>query len=120
MAWLMRTVTTWMGDDATLKSVNLRLVRPNLEGDVTYYTLRVPTEAARGAGDEVLDFSGFFQATQGAGINIEVRDAAGNLLRSGERFRVQAQQRLLREQVRSARSNRGPDVVVILFRRATD
>jgi hypothetical protein len=57
-----------------------------------FYTLRVPTEEARGAGDEVLDFSGFFQATTGAGINMEVRDAAGNLLGSGERFRLQAAQ----------------------------
>lgn len=57
-----------------------------------YYTLRVPTEAARGAGDEVLDFSGFFQAMEGAGIGMEVRDAAGNLLGTGERFRVQSAQ----------------------------
>ena len=33
-----------------------------------YYTLTVPTEAARGAGDEVLDFSGLFQDTEGAGL----------------------------------------------------
>src|SRR5262249_41897482 len=57
-----------------------------------YYRLTVPTEAARGAGDEVLDFSGLFRATEGAGISMQVRDAAGNLLGSGERFRVQAQQ----------------------------
>src|SRR5207302_8657834 len=40
-----------------------------------YVTLRVPTEAARGAGDEVIDFSGSFQATPGAGLGMEVRDA---------------------------------------------
>jgi hypothetical protein len=57
-----------------------------------FYTLTVPTEAAHGAGDEVLDFSGFFQATSGAGITMEVRDAAGNVLGSGERFRVVAPQ----------------------------
>jgi hypothetical protein len=57
-----------------------------------YYTLTVPTEAARGAGDEVLDFSGLFQATAGAGLSVEVRDPAGNLLGSGERFRVRAPQ----------------------------
>jgi hypothetical protein len=56
------------------------------------YTLKVPTEAAHGAGDEVLDFSGDFQATEGAGISMEVRDAAGNLLGAGERFRVKAPQ----------------------------
>jgi hypothetical protein len=57
-----------------------------------YYTLTVPTEAVRGAADEVLDFSGLFQATEGAGLSMEVRDAAGNLLGSGERFRVAAPQ----------------------------
>jgi hypothetical protein len=57
-----------------------------------YYTLTVPTEAVMGSGDEVLDFSGLFQATAGAGISMEVRDAQGNLLGSGERFRVQAPQ----------------------------
>jgi hypothetical protein len=56
------------------------------------YTLTVPTEAAHGAGDEALDFSGRFQATAGAGLRMEVRDAAGNLLGSGERFRVVAPQ----------------------------
>ncbi len=53
-----------------------------------YYRLTVPTEAARGAGYEILDFSGFFQALGGAGLSMEVTDAAGNLLGSGERFRV--------------------------------
>jgi hypothetical protein len=57
-----------------------------------YYTLTVPTEAARGAGDEVLDCSGLFQYTEGAGLSMEVRDAQGHLLGSGERFRVQAPQ----------------------------
>jgi hypothetical protein len=56
------------------------------------YTLTAPTEAAHGAGDEVLDFSGHFQATSGAGITMQVTDAAGNLLGSGERFRVVAHQ----------------------------
>jgi hypothetical protein len=57
-----------------------------------YYKLTVPAEVARGAGDEILDFSGLFQATAGAGLSMEVRDAAGNLLGSGERFRVVAPQ----------------------------
>jgi hypothetical protein len=57
-----------------------------------YYTLTVPTEAARGAGDEVLDFSGLFRAVSGAGLSMEVRDAAGNPLGSGERFRVRVPQ----------------------------
>jgi hypothetical protein len=56
------------------------------------YTLTVPTEAAHGSGDEVLDFSGDFQATSGAGITMQVSDSAGNVLGSGERFRVRASQ----------------------------
>jgi hypothetical protein len=57
-----------------------------------FYTLTVPTEDAPGSGNEVPDFSGLFQATEGAGLSMEVRDAAGNLLGSGERFRVVAPQ----------------------------
>jgi hypothetical protein len=56
------------------------------------FTLTVPTEDAHGADNEVLDFSGDFQATTGAGLRMEVRDAAGNLLGAGERFRVVAPQ----------------------------
>jgi hypothetical protein len=56
------------------------------------FTLTVPTETAPGAGDEVLDFSGHFQALSGAGITMQLSDAAGNLLGSGERFRVRAPQ----------------------------
>jgi hypothetical protein len=57
-----------------------------------FFTLTVPAEVVAGAGDEVLDFSGLFQHTEGPGISMEVRDAAGNLLGSGERFRVRAPQ----------------------------
>ena len=57
-----------------------------------YYSLTVPTEAAPGAGNEILDFSGLFQALGGAGIAMEVTDAAGNLLGSGERFQIVAPQ----------------------------
>jgi hypothetical protein len=57
-----------------------------------YFTLTVPTEAAKGSGDEVIDFSGDFQATTGAGLMMEVRDAAGDLLGSGERFQITAPQ----------------------------
>src|SRR5262249_48700079 len=63
-----------------------------LPGQQDVYSLTVPTEAAHGAGDEVLDFSGHFQALQGAGISMEVRNAAGNLLGAGERFRFRAPQ----------------------------
>ncbi len=57
-----------------------------------YYNLTVPTETAQGAGNEVIDFSGGFQATAGAGLAMEVLDAAGNVLGSGDRFRVTAAQ----------------------------
>jgi hypothetical protein len=56
------------------------------------FSLIVPTETAPGAGDEVLDFSGHFQALSGAGITMQLIDTGGNLLGSGERFRVRAPQ----------------------------
>src|SRR5262249_3258964 len=58
----------------------------------SYFRLRVPTEAAQGSGDEVLDFSALFQYTEGAGLQLEVRDAAGKLLGSGPRFRISVAQ----------------------------
>jgi hypothetical protein len=57
-----------------------------------YFTLTVPTEAVAGAGDAVLDFSALFEHATGAGLSLEVFDAAGNLLGSGSRFRVRAPQ----------------------------
>jgi hypothetical protein len=57
-----------------------------------FFKLTVPTEAVPGAGDEVLDFSALFEATEGAGLSMEVLDADGNVLGSGERFRVRAVQ----------------------------
>jgi hypothetical protein len=62
-----------------------------------YYAITVPTEAAPGSGDEVMDFNGGFQATQGAGLNMQVADLAGNVLASGEhiRLRVPQGQRLI-------------------------
>jgi FG-GAP-like repeat len=56
-----------------------------------YYTLTVPTEAVTTA-DEVLDFSGFFQAEGGAGLNMQVIDSSGKILASGERFLITAHQ----------------------------
>lgn len=57
-----------------------------------YYKLTVPTEAVAGAGDQVLDFSALFEHTQGAGLNLEVLNAQGDLLGSGSRFRITAAQ----------------------------
>jgi hypothetical protein len=53
-----------------------------------YFTLTVPNEAAAGAGDEVLDVSALFQDVSGAGLGLEVRDAAGNVLGTGARLRL--------------------------------
>jgi hypothetical protein len=55
-----------------------------------YFTYHVPTENAAGSGAEVVDFSALFQDVQGAGLEMEVRDAAGNVLGFGDRFRVVA------------------------------
>jgi hypothetical protein len=57
-----------------------------------YYSLTVPTETAHGAGNEVIDFSGGFRATAGAGLAMEVLDASGHVLGSGQRFQITAAQ----------------------------
>ncbi len=57
-----------------------------------YYTLTVPSETAHGASNEVIDFSGGFQASSGAGLAMEVLDRSGNVLGSGQRFQVTAAQ----------------------------
>ncbi len=57
-----------------------------------YFTYTVPTEAASGAGDEVIDFSALFQDTQGAGLTAVVTDPHGTILGQGDRFRVVAAQ----------------------------
>ncbi len=57
-----------------------------------YFKLTVPSETVAAAGAQVLDFSALFQYVEGAGLQMEVRDAAGALLGSGERFRIQAPQ----------------------------
>ncbi len=48
MSWLLRAVTSWMGDDADLKRLKARLVRPNLSGDCTYYTGHVVAKRVEG------------------------------------------------------------------------
>ncbi len=60
--------------------------------DHAFFTLTVPSEAVSGAGDQVLDFSASFQFQEGAGLRMEVLDAGGNVLASGERFRLLAPQ----------------------------
>ena len=49
-----------------------------------YYKLTVPTESVPGAGNEVIDFSGGFQYLEGAGLGMEVLDASGQVLGSGD------------------------------------
>ncbi len=57
-----------------------------------YYTVTVPTEAAAGSGDEVIDFAAQFQDTVGNGLQMAVLDGHGNLLGSGTNVRVVASQ----------------------------
>ncbi|MGA3065609.1 MAG: FG-GAP-like repeat-containing protein [Tepidisphaeraceae bacterium] len=57
-----------------------------------YFNLTAPTEADSSAGDEVLDFSGLFQNQVGSGLNMQLLDASGTVLASGERFQVAVQQ----------------------------
>jgi hypothetical protein len=57
-----------------------------------YFKLTVPTEAAPGAGDQIIDFSALFEALSGAGLAMEVLDTDGNVLASGDRFRIRAEQ----------------------------
>jgi hypothetical protein len=79
---------------------NLGVVVHTLEPTLTivpghenaYYTVTVPTEAAPGAGDEVINFSGDFEAMSGAGLVMEVLNSQGALLGSGEQIRITAAQ----------------------------
>ncbi|MGE3242498.1 MAG: FG-GAP repeat domain-containing protein, partial [Pirellulales bacterium] len=57
-----------------------------------YYKLTVPTEAFAGARDQVLDFSAGFAYEEGAGLMMQILDAAGNVLAAGDRVRVVAAQ----------------------------
>src|SRR5262249_33764095 len=57
-----------------------------------YIRYPVPVDAVPGSRDQVVDFSALFEDTSGAGLQMEVRDASGNLVGSGERFRVTAAQ----------------------------
>lgn len=75
-----------------------------------WYTLTLPTEAARGSGDEVLDLAANFEQMRGAGLQMEVLDSRGNLLVAGERVRLvvaQGQQLLLHIVGRAAEAGGG-------------
>src|SRR5262249_22721810 len=58
-----------------------------------WYRLRVPDEAFPGAGNQMIDFSGGFTNEEGAGLRMEVVKASGEVVGSGERFRIVAKQR---------------------------
>jgi hypothetical protein len=53
-----------------------------------YYTYQVPIEAVPGSGAEIVDFSALFQDVGGAGLQMEILDAKGNVLGSGPRQRL--------------------------------
>lgn len=57
-----------------------------------YYKLTVPTEAFTRAGNQVLDFSAGFVNEEGAGLVMQVLDSAGNILATGDRLRLEAEQ----------------------------
>ena len=57
-----------------------------------YFRLQVPVEAVAEAGDQIIDFGGFFSAEGGAGLGMEVLDSDGNVIASGERFRLRVAQ----------------------------
>jgi hypothetical protein len=57
-----------------------------------WYRLTVPTEAAAGSGNEVVDFSALFEQVGGAGLSMEVSDSAGRILGSGANFHITAGQ----------------------------
>jgi hypothetical protein len=57
-----------------------------------YFKLQVPVEAVPEAGDQIIDFGGFFEAEGGEGLSMEVLNSSGNVIASGERFRLRVQQ----------------------------
>lgn len=57
-----------------------------------YYKMTVPSEAARGAGPEVIDIGANVQDAFGPGIDMQVLDSAGNVIASGNHCQVVAGQ----------------------------
>jgi hypothetical protein len=76
--------------------VVVHVVKPTLSivpgHEDAYYSLSVPTEAALGSQDEVVDVSANFQATSGAGLTMQVIDSTGRILGSGADVRVSVAQ----------------------------
>lgn len=57
-----------------------------------WFRLKVPIEAVAVAGDEIIDIGAFFDAEGGDGLQMEVLDAAGNLLSTDDRVRLRVPQ----------------------------
>lgn len=57
-----------------------------------FFKLQVPVEAVAEARDQIIDFGAFFDAEGGAGLSMEVLDSSGNVIASGERFRLRVPQ----------------------------
>jgi hypothetical protein len=57
-----------------------------------WYALTVPTEAADPKASEVIDIAAIVSSSRGAGIDMEVTDAAGDVLATGRNVRIAAQQ----------------------------
>lgn len=57
-----------------------------------YYRFRTPVEAFPPAGDQIVDISTLVQFTGGAGLGVELLDASGGILATGERLRTIAPQ----------------------------
>ncbi|HKI31802.1 MAG TPA: hypothetical protein VKA46_08035 [Gemmataceae bacterium] len=66
-------IQNWVEAAGEKKVEPTQTIVPGQEG--AYYSLTVPTEAARAAGNEILDFSGLFQALGGAGLSMEVTES---------------------------------------------
>ncbi|MGD9636430.1 MAG: AMP-binding protein, partial [Pirellulales bacterium] len=50
LAWMMPLVTNWIGDEAAIQSVHARILRPNLYGDVTWYSGHISASEETSAG----------------------------------------------------------------------
>jgi hypothetical protein len=74
----------------------VHLVQPTLtivpQQTDAYFRFTVPAEASAGAGDQIVDISTLIQATDGAGLGVELLDTQGHTLATGERIRVAAAQ----------------------------
>ncbi len=57
-----------------------------------FFKITVPREASPQAGDQVIDFSALFEFPEGQGLGMEVLNAQGQVVGTGQRFRIIARQ----------------------------